>query len=294
MQHKPLFSVLIANYNNGRYLMEAIESVRQQTYTNWEIILVDDASIDNSKELYKELEKDKRIHIYYNEQNMGCGYTKRRCAELANGELCGFLDPDDALLPEALEIMVKEHSKHQEASLINATYYIADADLQIVSESSNECQIPSNSSFLEYGRGISVFAAYKKEFYDKTDGIGCDLKRAIDHDLYFKLEEVGATIYIDRPLYIYRQGTGNNISLGDNSLKALYWDYIVRVDACRRRGVSIEKVVFPYFDLTISDVCKEEVLKKEIQICNSKPYKVGKLLLTPFKIIKSAWQTHNQ
>ena len=47
-ENQPLFSVLIANYNNGKYLMEAIESVRQQTYINWEIILVDDASTDNS------------------------------------------------------------------------------------------------------------------------------------------------------------------------------------------------------------------------------------------------------
>ena len=46
--YQPLFSVLIANYNNGKYLMDAIESVRQQTYTNWEIILVDDSSTDNA------------------------------------------------------------------------------------------------------------------------------------------------------------------------------------------------------------------------------------------------------
>ena len=56
MTNQPLFSVLIANYNNGKYLMDAIESVRRQTYTNWEIILVDDGSTDNSHELYKELE----------------------------------------------------------------------------------------------------------------------------------------------------------------------------------------------------------------------------------------------
>ncbi|MBQ4478004.1 MAG: glycosyltransferase family 2 protein [Bacteroidales bacterium] len=58
MNANPLFSVLIANYNNGKYLMEVINSVYAQTYTNWEIILVDDASTDNSRELYKELEKD--------------------------------------------------------------------------------------------------------------------------------------------------------------------------------------------------------------------------------------------
>ena len=58
MNANPLFSVLIANYNNGKYLMETINSVYAQTYTNWEIILVDDASTDNFRELYKELEKD--------------------------------------------------------------------------------------------------------------------------------------------------------------------------------------------------------------------------------------------
>ncbi|MBO4738767.1 MAG: glycosyltransferase [Bacteroidales bacterium] len=58
MNDNPLFSVLIANYNNGKYLMEAINSVYAQTYTNWEIILVDDASTDNFKEIYKKLEKD--------------------------------------------------------------------------------------------------------------------------------------------------------------------------------------------------------------------------------------------
>ena len=57
MTNQPLFSVLIANYNNGKYLMDAIESVRRQTYTNWEIILVDDSSTDNSCELYNEPEK---------------------------------------------------------------------------------------------------------------------------------------------------------------------------------------------------------------------------------------------
>ena len=118
MTNQPLFSVLIANYNNGKYLMDAIESVRKQTYTNWEIILVDDSSTDNSHELYKELDQDERIHIFLNDQNRGCGYTKRRCAELANGEICGFFDPDDALLSEALEVMVGTHGKHPAASMI--------------------------------------------------------------------------------------------------------------------------------------------------------------------------------
>ena len=76
MEQNPLFSILVANYNNGCYLMEAIESVYAQTYTNWEIIIVDDASTDNSNELYEKLSQDNRIHVYYNDKNMGCAFTK--------------------------------------------------------------------------------------------------------------------------------------------------------------------------------------------------------------------------
>ena len=103
---KPLFSVLVANYNNGTYLQEAIDSVLAQTYDNWEVVLVDDKSTDESLAIYGKYATDKRFKIYHNDANRGCGYTKRRCAELAAGELCGFLDPDDALMPEALETAI--------------------------------------------------------------------------------------------------------------------------------------------------------------------------------------------
>lgn len=281
--NQPLFSVLIANYNNGKYLMEAIESVRQQTYANWEIVLVDDASTDNSKELYKELEKDERIHIYLNEQNMGCGYTKRRCAELATGEICGFLDPDDVLVNEALEVMVDAHKNHPEASIVNSTYYVTDEQLNIIRQSPNECQIPEGSSFLEYGHGVGHFTTYKNSSYKQTGGISADLYRAVDHDLYFRLEEVGKVVYVDKPLYLYRQGTGNNISLGNNSRKALYWDCIVRIDACRRRGLSAEELVFPYLEEATKELLEEEVLRHEKAVRATKAYRLGRFLLEPIR-----------
>lgn len=266
--------------------MEAIESVRQQTYANWEIILVDDGSTDNSEDLYKELEKDKRIRLYHNEKNMGCGYTKHRCAELANGEICGFLDPDDALLPEALQVMVEAHLEHPEASIVNSTYYVTDEQLNIIRQSPNECQIPEGSSFLEYGRGICVFATYKNLLYKQTNGISADLYRAVDHDLYFRLEEVGRVVYVEKPLYLYRQGTGNNISLGNNSRKALYWDCIVRIDACRRRGLSAEKLVFPYFEEATKELLDEEVLRHEKAVRATKAYRLGRVLLEPLRRIR--------
>ena len=76
MSDTPLFSVLIANYNNGCYLTEAVDSVRGQSYDHWEIVIVDDASTDNSDEVFEELSKDSRIRVFHNDRNHGAGYTK--------------------------------------------------------------------------------------------------------------------------------------------------------------------------------------------------------------------------
>ena len=184
-----LFSIFIANYNNGRYLQEAIDSVLEQTYTNWEIILVDDKSTDDSQLIYNKYKDDSRFHIYYNDENRGCGYTKRRCAELANGELCGFLDPDDALMPTALEVMVKAHAEHPECSLIYSTCYRYSGDR-------NEDmpiwdfigEIPEDSDFLIYRKKlVSHFVSFKIEVYRQTKGIDPTLTAAVVCDLYYRL-----------------------------------------------------------------------------------------------------------
>lgn len=105
-----MFSVLIANYNNGQYIQEAIDSIIAQTYNDWEIVIVDDGSNDNSANIYRQYNNE-RIRIYYNGQNKGCTYSKWRCIEECKGELFGFLDADDTLMPDALECMVNEHKK---------------------------------------------------------------------------------------------------------------------------------------------------------------------------------------
>jgi len=273
---KVLFSVLIANYNNGKFLVDAIDSVKRQTYPNWEIVLVDDCSTDKSHELYERLETDSRIHVYYNECNRGCGYSKHRCVELANGEICGFLDPDDALLGDALEIMVNAHVEMQSASLINSTYFITDQNLEIIGRSQKESEIPQEDSFLIDRKGISHFATFKRDSYNKTDGINVGMLRAVDHDLYYKLEEVGDVKYIDKPLYLYRNGTGKNISLGaTNSKLALYWDFYSMIDACIRRGISAEKYVFPLLD-ELQDVSFSDGVE---HVRNSCDFRLGNTLL---------------
>lgn len=283
------FSLLIANYNNGKYLMDAIESVRAQTYTNWEIIIVDDGSTDISLELYKQLDSDTRIHVFYNEENKGCGYTKRRCVELANGEICGFLDSDDCLVDNALEIMVEAHLVHPTCSLIYSQFYYVDSQLKVLSISNHQCTIPNGRSFLTCNivGAVSHFATFKKVYYNKTERIDNYLKNAVDIDLYLKLEEVGDILFIPRPLYYYRTDTGNNISLGDRNLgRTLGSEVLVKSLACKRRGILEED--FPYHTLQVTiDEIREKAyqqgrLQGEKEVRHTKAYRIGKRITSLF------------
>ena len=287
MSNQPLFSVLIANYNNGCFLQEAIDSVLAQTYTYWEVIIVDDKSTDNSFVIYDKYKSDSRFRIYLNDENKGCGYTKRRCAELANGEICGFLDPDDALVNDALEVMVNEHANYCDVSLMYSKYYLVDNLMNVLDVSSHQIDLPDNISFLEFGEGaISHFVSFKKSFYDRTVGIDAYYKRAVDHALYYLIEEVGRVRFIDKPLYYYRANTGHNISTYDNSDAAFFWDIIIMSDACRRRGLSGEDVVLVQFKSYIETLKKEAYIKGMDDVRQTKTYRLGKAILRPFNFLK--------
>ena len=272
---QPLFSVLIANYNNGQYLMDAIGSVRQQTYANWEIVLVDDGSTDNSEELYAELEKDERIRLYRNEQNMGCGYTKRRCAELAQGDLCGFLDPDDVLLPNAIEDSVKNLELHPDCVLSFSRFYTCDEKLNKTGEC-RKLELKGKSYFENRDYCPEHFVAFRRDAYEKTDGINPLLQAGVDQDLYFRLEEVGGAVVMDKFTYMYRI-IGTSVSREDR--KSYFWNQVVRTDTCERRRLPIAEYVYPDF----VEFCEHEKRSGAAEVRNGKPYKLGKRIMGWFK-----------
>ena len=234
MINQSLFSILIANYNNGKYLMDAIESVRQQTYTSWEIILVDDGSTDNSHELYKELEKDERIHIFLNNQNRGCGYTKNRCVAEAQGEWCAFLDPDDMLREDALEIMANAINANPQHGVFYSHMYVCDENMNVVYDNTYAYGSKEWEQFIHYQKGIPLFL-FRKGVYLSTPGIHLSLTQSVDIDLYYKLAEVTTAYYINQPLYYYRN---NPISLTKNPSRATATHLWVMLESLRRLGCS--------------------------------------------------------
>lgn len=237
-----LFSILIANYNNGVFFKECYESIIAQTYNNWEAIIVDDGSADNSVNIIRQLtENDKRFKLYQNEKNMGCGYTKRKCVELATGSICGFLDPDDTLTPDALQAMINTHLQHLDAALVYSRCYIVNDNFtKIISNGDDIMQVKNkDNSFLNQDGNIGHFTTFKKSFYNKTTGIDTYLKRAIDQDLYLKLYETGEAVFLNQILYHYRIHR-KGISTFDNKSKARFWFWVVMMNTAKRRNLNLE------------------------------------------------------
>lgn len=243
-----LFSILIANYNNSVYLYDCIYSCINQTYNNLEIIIIDDASTDQSDEIIFDLkQKDSRIRFYQNELNKGIGWTKRELINKSKGDCFGFLDADDELLSNAVEVMVKYHTENKQYGLIYSNLWNRTPDGELKRGHFN-CAVPDNESFLSLGRGVSNFATLKRKFYNLTDGINPLLKIAEDQDIYFKMEEVAPILHVDEPLYLYRNHKGS-ISLFDNQVRAHVWQVIARYEAYKRRGLEINEMqLISYFN----------------------------------------------
>jgi teichuronic acid biosynthesis glycosyltransferase TuaG len=101
-------SIITPLFNSGRFISETIESVLNQTYQNWEMIIVDDKSSDNGVEIVKAyVQKDTRITLLENKFNSGAAISRNNGIEHAEGRFIAFLDSDDLWLPEKLEIQVE-------------------------------------------------------------------------------------------------------------------------------------------------------------------------------------------
>jgi glycosyltransferase involved in cell wall biosynthesis len=102
-----LVSIIMPSYNTGRFIAESIRSVLAQTYTNWELIIVDDASTDDTdavvEDLKRNCERRKAIHYLKNAQNSGAAVSRNRALREARGEWIAFLDSDDLWTPDKLE-----------------------------------------------------------------------------------------------------------------------------------------------------------------------------------------------
>ena len=98
-----LVSIIMPSYNTAKFISETIECVLAQTYPNWELLIVDDCSTDDTDEVVRPYLADERIHYVKNDTNSGAAISRNRALREAKGKWVAFLDSDDLWLPEKLE-----------------------------------------------------------------------------------------------------------------------------------------------------------------------------------------------
>lgn len=245
---QPLVSVLMTAYNREQFIAAAIESVLASAYEHFELIIVDDCSTDHTAEVSKQFEeKDKRVRVYVNEQNLGDYPNRNRAAHYAKGKFIKYLDSDDIIYPHCLNVMVEGMERFPEAGFgLSATGDVSGPYPTCIS--SHETYLEHFNMYGHFDRapGSSII---KKEAFDKVGGFSG--KRMIgDNELWFTLARYYSLVKLPRDL------VWDRVHAGQESKS----DYAKEYDLLRKEVVK-EALAHPDCPLNKTEI--EEILKKE-------------------------------
>lgn len=214
-----LVSIIMPVYNAEAFLKDTIESIKKQTYTNWELIMVDDKSSDNSLILMNDLTADikPKVKIVHFDQNKGTAIARNTALELANGEYIAYLDSDDIWMEEKLEKQIKFMKENNYAFTMTSFNYLRkDGSIKPIRK------LPKYLTYKQAMRNTiiqtcTVMGNLKK--IDKKLFEMPNIKRGQDAATWWKILKNGYKIYgLDEKLAYYRVG---NTSLSSNKLKAV-------------------------------------------------------------------------
>jgi glycosyltransferase involved in cell wall biosynthesis len=246
-------SVLIASYNQEAFLLEAIMSIVNQSYENWEIILVDDASTDRSMEIIKKILPHPRIKIIQNKINMGKAKSMNKGLELIESKYCLELDGDDWIPENALEIFVEEASRlPEDIALITGNV------VHVFENKKGEQELKFVNTIRTNGRSFNerldiITANYTPypRFY-RTDAVRVvggwpvddpyEGRYVNDLNLFLKLIERYRFHWIDQTLYFYRLHSHNTTTNNKRKLRKVF-KYIIK-NALKRWGDEYTPVFF--------------------------------------------------
>lgn len=237
MKEEILISVVIPTYNRSDYLIEALNSVINQTYKNIEIIIVDDGSKDNTKEIvnnYIELNKTKNIRYYYKD-NGGVATARNFGIKHSEGVFIAFLDSDDLWKKDKLLKQIKLFNDPK-IGLVHSHYSILKEDNQLITNIPEEEGKFNGNMYYKmriYNIVGTSTVVIRKECIDKVGFFEGEYSPAEDYDLWLKISKEYNFGYISESLVYYREFSSENISrnltkLENGVIKILnkHWDNI--------------------------------------------------------------------
>lgn len=217
--NQPLVSVLMTAYNREDYIAEAIESVLNSSYGNFELIIVDDCSSDNTVSIANNfLSKDERIKLYVNERNITQFPNRNKAASYATGKYIKYLDSDDTIYEWGLEYCVELMEKYPEAGMgIFQAQNNVDEEYLIPEEAVNNHFF--RDSFLNIGpSGIML----RRDAFEKTGYYNPNY--GVPSDMYFniKMASLFPVVMLKKEFFFYREHEGQEIK---NRFSYLLYNY---------------------------------------------------------------------
>ena len=222
-----LISIITPVYNSEKYIDDTIKSVLEQTHKNWEMLIVDDCSSDNTEQIIKQFQ-DSRIKYFKLKENSGAAIARNKALELASGIFIAFLDADDMWKPKKLEKQLN--------FMLEKNYAFTFTAYEIIRKNSNKIvSVPSSLSYSQFMKntiiGMLTVMIDRRKI---TDLQIVNVKKDHDSMTWAKLLRSGYTAYgLDESLAYYRKVDG---SISNNKLEAVKNHWI----NCR----NIEKLPF--------------------------------------------------
>lgn len=216
MHNNPLVSIIIPNYNHAQYLSQRIESVLNQTYKNYEVIILDDNSSDNSKDIIEKYRSYSQIkHIVYNTTNSGSTFKQwEKGFNIAKGELIWIAESDDFCDKDMLEKLVNQFMIYESLSIVYCSSQFVNSKgekIPPICNTSDKSRFYTGVDFIKqkmlFGNSIwnASSAIFKKDIALEIEKSYIDYKAAGDRLFWIKLAEQGNVLHIKTPKNYFRQ-----------------------------------------------------------------------------------------
>ena len=243
-----LISIIMAAYNAENTIGQAITSVIQQTYADFELIIINDCSTDRTVDVINEfIKKDARIRLINNSKNMGVSYTRKHGLDESKGSWIAILDSDDLWLPEKLAKQV-EFQKKNNADLLYTGSVFMNVDGKQINWKLNVPEVITYRQLLKQNILSNSSALVRKDLYEKYYAVGDDMHE--DFAIWLKILRNGIKAYgINEPLLIYRL---DDKSKSGNKFKAAMMNW----NTYRYIGLNVLEAAYYEFWYAINGLCK--------------------------------------
>ncbi len=206
----PVVSVIMPAYNGEKYINEAIESIINQTYQDWELIIVDDCSLDETVSIVKRYLSDNRIKLYQNENNQGIAASRNKAIQKSNGKYIAIQDDDDISFPERLKEEVRFLDEYEDIDAVAGHWLKVDETgnniLSLFSAYKNPRFVKAHLLLQDcIGNGSAMF---RKDIIQKHSVLYRDNMLGMeDYCFWIEFSKCGTISAIDRIVYKQRVHT---------------------------------------------------------------------------------------